>query len=268
MHIRPRGSWFSLDLADIWSYRELLYFLTLRDIKVRYKQTAIGVFWAILQPALTTLIFAVVFKDVANFASSNVPYPLFVLSGLLVWLYVNNTISFSATSIVGNSPLVTKIYFPRLMMPLASVFAGLIELVIGLVILLAVMIFYGVRFTPNVLLSPLFLILAIVLAVGVGTLTSALNVQFRDVKFALPFALQIWMFSSPIFYPTDILSDSAKRLISFNPMTGILSGFRSALFDQPFDWSLIWKAVAGTTLILLVSILVFKHMEDDFADVI
>jgi lipopolysaccharide transport system permease protein len=235
---------------------------------VRYKQTAIGIFWAILQPGLTTLIFAIVFSQVAKFDSPGVPYPLLVLSGLLLWLYVNNAVVFSANSIVTHSPLVTKVYFPRLLMPLAPVLAGLVELVIGFAILVAVMVIYGVGVTKNILLAPVFVLLAIVLTVGIGTFASALNVRFRDIKFALPFALQVWMFASPVFYPLEILSAKARTVMMFNPMAGILSGFRSALLGQPFDWELIGVGAGITLLILAASLLIFKRMEDDFADVI
>src|SRR5687767_10612457 len=187
--IRPGGFIASLDLAEIWKYRELLYFLTLRDIKIRYKQTLIGVAWAVLQPALTTLIFTVIFSTFARFDTKDVPYPLFALSGLIVWLFVHTSISLASTSFVNNTSLITKVYFPRLIVPIASALATLFDLLFGLGILVLMMIYYGMTPTVNIVLAPLFIFLAFVQAVAFGTLFSALNVRFRDVKFALPFML-------------------------------------------------------------------------------
>ncbi|MBA3633083.1 MAG: ABC transporter permease [Acidobacteria bacterium] len=253
---------------EFWNYRELLYFLTWRDVKVRYKQTAIGVLWAILQPVLTTAIFTVIFSQFARFESLQVPYPLFALSGLLVWLYVNNSVTLASNSLVGNANLVTKIYFPRLIVPTAATFSGLIDLALGFVILGGLMIYYGVNLTFQVLLAPLFVALAILLAISFGIFFSALNVRFRDVKFALPFLLQIWMFLSPIFYPTDILSEKWRVAFALNPLTGILQGFRASMFGGSFDWLAIGISVVLTFALAVFSFFVFKRMEDDFADLI
>jgi lipopolysaccharide transport system permease protein len=266
--IKPDGSWLSLDLKDLWIYRELLYFLTWRDVKVRYKQTAIGVLWAILQPVLTTAIFTVIFTQFARFESLEIPYPLFALSGLLLWLFVNNSISLASNSLVGNANLVTKIYFPRLIVPISATLAGLIDLALGFLILLGLMIYYGVNLTWQILLAPVFVVQTILLTVSLGTLFSALNVRFRDVKFALPFALQIWLFLSPVFYPLSIFSGTRRLLFALNPLSGILEGFRAALFGGAFDWTLIAISFALTFVLMLVSIFVFKRMEDDFADLI
>ncbi|HEY0461880.1 MAG TPA: ABC transporter permease [Pyrinomonadaceae bacterium] len=271
-YIKPGGSWLELDLKDFWTYRELLYFLTWRDVKVRYKQTAIGVVWAILQPVLTTAIFTLIFSTVTRFESQTVPYPLFALSGFLVWLFVFNSISFAAGSLVGNSNLVTKIYFPRLIVPISATLSGLFDLLFGFAVLAAMMIYYvskgAIAPSWQILSVPLFIFLAVLLAVSLGNLFSALNVRFRDVKFALPFALQVWMFASPIFYPPEILSERARFLLAFNPLTGILQGFRAALFAQEFDWLTIGISAAMTLVLMLVSLFVFKRMEDDFADMI
>ncbi len=271
-YIKPAGAWLSLELKDFWTYRELLYFLTWRDVKVRYKQTAIGVLWAILQPVLTTVIFTVIFSTLARFESQTVPYPLFALSGFLIWLFVFNAISFSANSLVGNSNLVTKIYFPRLIVPISATLSGLFDLLFSFVVLVVLMIYYlsqnAVMLSWQMLSAPIFIVLAILLTVSLGTLFSALNVRFRDVKFALPFALQVWMFASPIFYPPEILSEKARFVLAFNPLTGILQGFRAALFGGNFDWFAIGVAAAMTVGLMLVSLFVFKRMEDDFADLI
>ncbi|CAN5690687.1 ABC transporter permease [soil metagenome] len=253
---------------EFWNYRELLYFLTWRDVKVRYKQTAIGVLWAILQPVLTTAIFTVIFSQFARFESLQVPYPLFALSGLLVWLYVNNSVTLASNSLVGNANLVTKIYFPRLIVPTAATFSGLIDLALGFVILGGLMIYYGVNLTFQVLLAPLFVALAILLAISFGIFFSALNVRFRDVKFALPFFLQIWMFLSPIFYPSDILPEKWRAVFALNPLTGILQGFRASLFGGSFDWLAIGVSAVLTFALAVFSLFVFKQMEDDFADLI
>lgn len=266
--IKPGGSRLNLDLKDLWVYRELLYFLTLRDVKVRYKQTAIGVLWAVLQPVLTTAIFTVIFSQFARFDSLQIPYPLFALSGLLLWLFVNASVTTASGSLVGNANLVTKIFFPRLIVPMAATLAGLIDLVLGFVLLVGLMIFYGVELTGQILLAPLFIALTILLALGFGTLFAALNVRFRDVKFALPFALQIWMFLSPVFYPSSVLSEKWRVLFAFNPLTGILEGFRASLFGGAFDWFAIGASIVSTLLLLFLSLFVFKRMEDDFADLI
>jgi lipopolysaccharide transport system permease protein len=268
VYIRPRTSWASLDLGDLWASRELMYFLTWKELKVRYKQTAIGVLWVVLQPIVTTIIFAIVFSEVSRFDSPGIPYPLVVLSGLLIWLFISNAIMFASNSLVGASDLVTKIYFPRLMLPLAPILAGAIDLAVGLVVLVIALLIYGIGFSASVVAIPLFLVMSAVLAAAVGIMTAALNVRFRDIKFALPFVLQIWMFASPIFYPMEILSPGAMRILRFNPMTGIVSGFRSAIFGSPFDWPLIGTAAVVTGLLLVISVLVFKRMEDSFADYI
>jgi len=271
-YIKPTGGWLSLDLKDFWTYRELLYFLTWRDVKVRYKQTAIGVVWAILQPVLTTAIFTLIFSTVARFESQSVPYPLFALSGFLIWLFVFNSISFSANSLVGNSNLVTKIYFPRLIVPVSATLSGLFDLLFSFAVLAVLMIYYvfkgSLALSWQILSVPVFVLLAITLSISLGTLFSALNVRFRDVKFALPFALQVWMFASPIFYPPEILSEKVRFLLAFNPLTGILQGFRAALFGEKFDWLTIGISASVIVVLMFVSLFVFKRMEDDFADLI
>lgn len=266
--IKPSSSWIALDLKELWIYRELFYFLTWRDVKIRYKQTAIGILWAILQPVLTTAIFTVIFSQLARVETSVVPYPLFALSGLLVWLYINNSITLSSNSLIGNANLVTKVYFPRLIVPISAALAGLIDFALGFVVLILLMIYYGVALTPQIFLLPFFLLLMIILTLSLGTLFSAVNVRFRDVKFALPFALQIWMFLSTVFYPLDILSEKWRALFAFNPLTGILQGFRASLFGERFDLTAIGASVVLTFFIMLFSLFVFKQMEDDFADLI
>jgi lipopolysaccharide transport system permease protein len=263
------GNWWNFSAwRELWNYRELLYFLTWRDVKVRYKQTAIGVVWAILQPVLTTAIFTIIFTQFARFDSINVPYPLFALSGLLVWLFVNTAITTASNSLVSNVSLVTKVYFPRLIIPFSATLAGLIDLALGSAILILLMVYYGVSLSWQIMLAPLFVIQAILLTISLGTIFSALNVRFRDVKFALPFALQIWMFLSPVFYPAESLSGKWRVLLMLNPLTGILQGFRAALFGGEFDQTTIAVSLILTIFLLFFSLFVFKTMEDDFADLI
>jgi len=267
-YIKPKKSWLSLDLMEIWTYRELLYFLTWRDVKIRYKQTAIGVLWVILQPIITTAIFTVLFSNFARFETKDVPYPLFALSGLMIWLFVHTSITMASNSFVSNTNLVTKVYFPRLIVPFAATLAGITDLFFSLIILVVLMIYYGTAPTLQILLAPLFLISAIVQTVAFGTLFSALNVRFRDVKFALPFALQVWMIVSPIFYSSSMLSEKWRLIFAVNPLVGILEGFRAALFGTNFDWQVIGVSCASILILVLLSLFVFKRMEDDFADLI
>lgn len=266
--ITPGDSWIDLDFKEIWAHRELLYFLTWRDVKIRYKQTAIGVLWVILQPVLTTAIFTILFSGFARFDTGEIPYPLFAMSGLLVWFFVNVSITNASNSLISNKNLVTKIYFPRLIVPLSAAFAGLVDFVLSLILLIPLMFYYTVFPSGQILIAPFFILLAILITLSFGTLFSALNVRFRDVKFALPFALQIWLFVSPVFYPASILSEKRRILLALNPLTGVLEGFRSSLFGEPFDWFAIGVSVVATFVLMFVSIYVFKKMEDDFADMI
>ncbi len=267
-NIEPGGHFASLDLGEVWNYRELLYFLTVRDIRIRYKQTLIGVTWAVLQPVLTTAIFTIIFSNFARFDTGNIAYPLFALSGLIIWLFVHNSVSLASSSFVNNTNLVTKVYFPRLIVPVAATLGALFDLIFGLLILVGMMIYFGVSTTSQLLLSPLFILLGLGVAIAFGILFSALNVRFRDVKFALPFLLQVWMIASPVFYPASLLTEKWRLVFAVNPLTGILDGFRSSLFGTPFDWPVIGVSFASLVVLLLVSLFVFKSMEDSFADLI
>ncbi len=266
--VKPHAFGFDLELGELWDYRELLSFLVIREIKIRYKQTAIGVLWAILQPALTTLILAAIFSRIDRFSTGETPYLLYVLSGLLVWLFIFNGVGFGANSLLINVNLITKIYFPRLILPSSAVLAGVLDMVVGLTIFIVFAMFFGVFPSAWTLLAPLFLLQAILLTLSLSWLLSALNVRFRDVKFALPFLLQIWMFISPLFYPTSMLPESVRTVFSFNPLVGILHGLRASLFSQAFDLQLIGISIGMTLGITVLSLLVFKKMEDSFADLI
>jgi len=266
--IEPRRAFIGLNLRELWAYRELLYFLTWRDVKIRYKQTAVGVAWAILQPVVTTAIFTLLFSTWARFETGDVPYSLFALSALIVWLFTHSSITIASGSFVSNSNLVTKVYFPRLIVPLAATLAGLFDLVFSVGILIVLMLYYGTAPTLQLLFAPLFILLAFIQAAAIGTLLSALNVRFRDVKFALPFVLQVWMIASPVFYPASLTPEKWQLVFAINPLVGIIDGFRSSLFGSPFNWPVIGVSGLSIVVICILSIVVFKRMEDDFADII
>ncbi|MBV6495998.1 MAG: hypothetical protein JFAIHJKO_01113 [Pyrinomonadaceae bacterium] len=266
--ITPAGSRLRLGALEIWRQRELLYFLTLRDIKIRYKQTLIGIAWAVLQPVLTTVIFTAIFSGWARFDTNDIAYPLFAMTGLTLWLFVQNAVSMASNSFVNNTNLVTKVYFPRLIVPLAATLAALFDLVFSIAVLAILMVYYKAVPDAAILLVPVFVVLAVLLAASVGTLLSALNVRFRDVKFAVPFFLQVWMIASPVFYPASMIPEKWRLVFAVNPMTGILEGFRSAVFGKPFDLPLIGVSVVSLFVIAAISLVVFRSMEDDFADVI
>ena len=254
-----------LSPRDLWAHRELLYFLTWRDVKVRYKQTLLGATWALLQPLLLMLIFSFVFGRLVGVKSEGVPYPLFAFAGLLPWTFFTNAVTNSGNSLIGNTNLIKKVYFPRIIIPTAAVAAGLVDLGIGFLLLIVLMFYYGVGLHLSLLLLPLLIVLLTLLALGVGMWMSALNVKYRDVRYALPFLMQVWLFASPVIYPVP---ERWRWLLALNPMTGIVQGFRAAFFGRPVDWNtLAWSTVI-TLLILMYSTFTFSRMERSFADVI
>ncbi len=261
-----RGS--SLDLRELWAYRELLYFLTWRDNKIRYKQTLLGVTWAIIQPLFAMLMFTLLFGRLARMPSDGIPYPLFAYAGLLPWTFFANAVTNSGNSLVGSSSLITKVYFPRMIIPAAAVAAGLLDFAIAFLLIIPLLIVYGIALTWSLLLLPLFIILATVLALGVGMWASALNVRYRDVRYALPFAIQLWLFASPVIYPSSIMPAKWRWVLLLNPMTGIIEGFRSSLFGRSFDWAAILLAAALTLIFLFYSTYFFRRVEETFADVV
>jgi lipopolysaccharide transport system permease protein len=269
VHIVPRRGWFDLDLRSIFAYRELLYFLVWRDVKVRYKQAAIGVAWVVLQPLLTMLLFAVIFGRFAGIPSDNVPYPLFAFTALLPWTYFQQAISRSGTSLVSNSTLISKVYFPRLLIPLSGVLSPLIDFMISFVVLLGMMAWYRVTPTTGVLALPIFLLLAVMTAVAVSLYLSALNVQYRDVEHTIPFLVQFWMYASPVVYSIKIVPQKWRLLYSLNPMAGTIEGFRWALLGNEHPDFVVMAMSAATVVVLLIAGLVFfRRMERTFADVI
>ena len=229
--LRPRKGWQQLGLKDLWQYRELLYFLCWRDIKVRYKQTALGVAWAILQPVMTMLLFSLFFGRLAKMPSDGIPYPLFVYTALVPWMFFSSGITQSSGSLVENASLLKKVYFPRLAVPIASVVSGSVDFLCSFVVLIAMMLYYGIVPSLAVLWLPFFLILACTAALGVGLWLSALNVQYRDVRYVIPFLTQLWLFATPIAYPSSLLSEPLRTLYGLNPMVGVVEGFRWAVDD-------------------------------------
>lgn len=266
--IEPSKAWSALDLHDLWRFRELLYFLTWRDVKVRYKQTALGIAWAIIQPLFTMLIFTLFFGRLAGVPSDNIPYPVFAYAGLLAWTFFANAITASGNSLVGSSHLITKVYFPRMIIPGAAVAAGLVDFAISFVILVILMVYYGVMITWNIFMFPVVVLLTTLLALGIGMWLSALNVKYRDVRFALPFLVQLWLFVSPVIYPSSFLPEKFRWLLSINPMTGIIEGYRSSLFGRPFNWITLAASTAITLIMLIYSSYSFRRMEKSFADIV
>jgi lipopolysaccharide transport system permease protein len=254
--------------SDLWSYRELLYFLTWRDIKVRYKQTALGAAWAIIQPLATMLVFTLVFNRLAGLDTGRVPYPLFAYTGLLIWTFFANAVTNSTNSLITNTNLITKVYFPRAFIPSAAVAAGFIDLAIAGLILVGLVLYYGVTPTWALALVPVFLLLSVLLALAVGMLISALTVKYRDLRHALPFLIQFWMFTSPVIYPANRVPGRWRHLIALNPLTGIIEGFRAALFGGTFDPAATLLAVVITLVALAGSFYLFRRIEETFADII
>jgi homopolymeric O-antigen transport system permease protein len=266
--IDAEDSGFKLGLGELWRYRELLYFLAWRDVKLRYKQTFLGATWAIIQPLFAMLLFTLFFGRLAKIPSDNIPYPVFAYAGLVPWTFFANAVTNSANSLIGSSSLITKVYFPRLIIPGAPVLAALVDLAISFVLLVPLFIYYRVAISWQILLLPVFMLLATLLAFGVGTWMSAVNVKYRDVRYALPFLVQLWLFVSPVIYPLSLMPPKLKWLLMINPMTGIIEGVRSSLFGKPFDWPAIAVSAAITLLIVVLSSVLFQRVEDSFADVI
>ena len=254
--------------SDLWSYRELLYFLTWRDIKVRYKQTALGAAWAIIQPLATMLLFTLVFNRLAGLDTGRIPYPLFAYTGLLLWTFFSNAVTNSTNSLINNTNLITKVYFPRAFIPAAAVGAGLVDFAIGAIILGGLVAYYGMTPGWHIMLLPLFLLLAILLALAFGMLISALTVKYRDLRHALPFLIQFWMFASPVIYPSSQVPGGWRRLIMLNPLTGIIEGFRVALLGGSFDRAETLTSVVFTFALLAFAFYLFRRIEETFADLI
>jgi lipopolysaccharide transport system permease protein len=269
VEIQPTRGLLALDLRELWRYRELLFFLVWRDVKVRYKQTVLGATWAILQPVATMVIFTIIFGRFAGIPSDGVPYPIFAYCGLLPWTYFAGALTQSSGSVVGQSALVTKVFFPRLLIPLSAVLVPLVDAVLASTVLVGLMAWYGIWPGAAFLLAPCFLLLALVAAFGVGLWLSALSVRYRDVPFVIPFLIQFWLFASPVIYPVSVVPEAWRWVLSLNPMVGVIDGMRWALLDRdPPDVAVVATSI-GAALVLLVSGLVFfRRFERRFADVI
>jgi lipopolysaccharide transport system permease protein len=269
LRIQPSRGWVSLKLPELWEYRELLYFLTWRDIKVRYKQTVLGAAWAIIQPFCTMVVFSLFFGKLARLPSDGIPYPVFSYAALVPWTFFAHGLTESSASLVGSAQLIKKVYFPRLAIPISSILSGAVDFVLAFVVLLGMMLYYGMAPTWHVLWLPLLLLLAFVTALGVGLWLSALNVQFRDVRYTVPFLTQFWLFATPIAYPSSLLSQPWRTLYGVNPMVGVVEGFRWALLGTTTAPGPIIFVSAGAALAILVTgLFYFRRMERTFADVV
>lgn len=265
----PTHGWLSLRLREIWHYRELLYFLTWRDVMIRYKQTALGVAWAVLQPLITMVIFSVIFGQLANLPSDGIPYPVFSFAALLPWGLFSSALQRAGTSLVANSNLITKVFFPRLVIPISAVAAGFLDFLISFFVLLGLMLIYRVNFTWMILTIPLFTLLAIFTALAVSLWLSALNVQYRDVQHLIPFLIQAWMYASPVAYSAGLIPTGPWRIIyGLNPLAGVIQGFRWALLGASPPDELLIVSVVIVLILLVTGLYYFRRMERTFADVI
>jgi lipopolysaccharide transport system permease protein len=266
--IEPPGSWRALDLKELWAYRELAWVLTMRDVKVRYKQTVLGFAWAIIQPVMLMVVFSIFFGRLAQMPSDGIPYPIFVYAALLPWSFFQTSVGSSASSVVGSSHLISKVYFPRLIIPLSSIGSALVDFLVAAAILLVLMIYYDVGWTFNLLAVPMLVLGVIFVALGVGTFLAALNVAYRDFRYVIPFLLQFWMFATPVVYPASLVPDRWQWLLYLNPMAGIIDGFRSAFLGRAFHVEAIVLSLVVAIAVFMVGIAYFEKVERRFADII
>jgi lipopolysaccharide transport system permease protein len=266
--IVPAGQRVALDVGEVWAFRELLFLLAWRDVQVRYKQTVLGIAWAVLQPLLTMAVFTVIFGRLARVPSNGIPYPLFSYAALLPWTFFSNAVTSAGSSVVGSAQLITKVYFPRLIIPGAAVLATLVDFAIAFVLLIVLMLVYGTVPGWSALLVVPLTVLTVVLALGVGAWTAAMNVKYRDFRHALPFAMQLWLFVTPVIYPTSLVPERLRPWLALNPLTGIVEGFRGALFGRPLEWPALGIATVLSCAVLWLGARTFRRMERTFADVI
>ncbi len=267
--IRPSKGWVSLKLKDMWEYRELLYFLIWKDVKVRYKQTVLGIAWAIIQPFMTMVVFSIFFGRLAKMPSDGIPYPVFSFAALVPWTFFANGLNQSSNSLVASAHLIQKVYFPRLIIPISTVVSGTLDFVIAFGVLILMMFYYGIFPTANVLWLPGFLFLAWMTSLGAGLWLSALNVEYRDVRYVVPFLTQFWLFATPIAYPSSLLREPWHTIYGLNPMVGVIEGFRWALLGKAAaPLSLVLSSVCAALLLLVTGAFYFRRMERTFADVV
>ena len=266
--IEPTRNWLSLKLRDIWEYRELLYFLTWRDVKIRYKQTVIGFLWAIIQPLLKMVVFSIIFGGLAKMDSEGFPYPIFLYAGLLPWQFFASAVSRSGESVVASANLIKKVYFPRLIIPIASVGACLVDFAISFIILIVLMFYYSITPTLSIFMVLPLVLATIFTALGVGMFISALNVAYRDFRYVLPFLVQIWMFLTPVIYSTRIIPENWRWLILLNPMAGVVDAYRSAILGKSFEWGNLGISMGIAVVIFLCGLMYFRKTERYFADIV
>jgi lipopolysaccharide transport system permease protein len=267
--IEPSRGWVKLNLRDLWEYRDLLYFLTWREVKVRYKQTVIGVAWAVIQPLCTMVVFSLFFGKLAKVPSDGIPYPLFSMSGLVMWTFFSNGLTQSANSLVGNANLITKVYFPRLAVPISAVVSGGVDFLVALGLLLPMLWYEGIAPHPQILWAPAFALLTLITSLGVGLWLSALNVEYRDVRYIVPFLSQFWLFITPIAYPSSLLQEPWRTFYGLNPMVGAVEGFRWAVLGSHNPpTGVLASSVAMALLIFVTGLVYFRRMEQTFADVV
>jgi len=267
--IEPSRGWVALQLNQLWRYRELLYFLVWRDVKVRYKQTALGIAWVVLQPLATTLIFTVIFGNLAKMPSDNLPYAVFALAGLVPWNYFSAAFSRGGSSLIGNASLISKVYFPRLIIPISAVLGGLVDVAVVLGLVFGLMLFYGIVPSSMIVTLPFFLLLAVAAALAISLWLAALNVQYRDVGYLIPFLAQFWLYATPVVYPASLIPEPWRVLYSVNPMVGAVEGFRWALFGAGHaPWQCVAVSVVTITVLLVSGLFFFRRMEKIFADVV
>lgn len=266
--IRPPRKWVPVDLHELWNYRELLASFTMRDIKIRYKQTALGFLWAIIQPLFMMLIFTIIFGGFAKIPSDGIPYPLFSFAALLPWMLFSEGLTRSTMSMVSNANIMTKVYFPRLIMPISGILSPLVDFAVSISILVLMMGYYGFVPTLNVVFLPLFILLALATSLGIGLWLSALNVKYRDFQYTVPFIIQIWMYASPVVYPASMLPEAIRPLYGLNPMAGVIEGFRWALLGTEIPGSMIFVSVGVVVVLLVSGMFYFRKMEQYYADIV
>lgn len=266
--IRPRTGWQSVDWREIFQYRELLAFLVWRDIKIRYRQTLLGGLWAVLQPLIAMLILTLIFHRLAGVSSDGPPYPLFAFAGLAPWTFFSTAVSQSSNSLVSNQALISKVYFPRVFIPLGAIGALLLDLSLSLGLLFLLMLYYRWPVSANLLWLPVFILAAVLAASGAGLILSAFNVSFRDVKYAVPFLIQMGIFVTPVIYPIRYIPGHWRILMGLNPMAGVVLGFRYALLGSPSPWPIVGLSLTVSLMIFVVGLLIFRRMERRFADII
>jgi lipopolysaccharide transport system permease protein len=266
--IESHTGWRALDLRELWAYRELLWVLTMRDVRVRYKQTVLGFAWAVIQPVMMMVVFSIFFGQLAQIPSDGFPYPIFVYAALLPWTFFQTAISNSANSVVGSSNLVTKVYFPRLIIPLSSIGSAFVDFLVAAAVLLLLMVYYGVGWSLNLLAGPILILGVIFVALGVGTFLAALNVAYRDFRYVIPFLVQFWLFATPVVYPASLVPERWQWVLYLNPLAGIIGGFRSAFLGRPFEFAALAISLIAGVLIFFVGVAYFERVERRFADII